>query len=212
MPSKENFVFPSPLRSAFTTFVLSKTPKTMSEEYVDLFDSDDRPLSRSVPKRQAHQQGLWHRSAHVWIYDRTGNILMQKRAQTKDTFPRLWDISVAGHISAGETPTEGALRELKEEIGLEVQPDQLELLTVIHMAYPYPRLGWFNREHCYVYLLESDADPNTFTLQREEVEAVRFFTPEEFSHLTLGERGVAVPHEDYYRQILDAIVKKTESL
>ena len=195
MPSKENFVFPSPLRSAFTTFVLSKTPKTMSEEYVDLFDSDDRPLSRSVPKRQAHQQGLWHRSAHVWIYDRTGNILMQKRAQTKDTFP-----------------TEGALRELKEEIGLEVQPDQLELLTVIHMAYPYPRLGWFNREHCYVYLLESDADPNTFTLQREEVEAVRFFTPEEFSHLTLGERGVAVPHEDYYRQILDAIVKKTESL
>ena len=118
MPSKENFVFPSPLRSAFTTFVLSKTPKTMSEEYVDLFDSDDRPLSRSVPKRQAHQQGLWHRSAHVWIYDRTGNILMQKRAQTKDTFPGLWDISVAGHISAGEPPTEGALRELKEEIGL----------------------------------------------------------------------------------------------
>ena len=41
---------------------------------------------------------------------------------------------------------------------------------------------------------------------------MRFFTPEEFSHLTLGERGVAVPHEDYYRQILDAIVKKTESL
>ena len=141
MPSKENFVFPSPLRSAFITFVLSKTPKTMSEEYVDLFDSDDRPLSRSVPKRQAHQQGLWHRSAHVWIYDRTGNILMQKRAQTKDTFPGLWDISVAGHISAGETPTEGALRELKEEIGLEVQPDQLELLTVIHMAYPYPLLA-----------------------------------------------------------------------
>lgn len=96
MPSKENFVFPSPLRSAFTTFVLYKTPKTMSEEYVDLFDSDDRPLSRSVPKRQAHQQGLWHRSAHVWIYDRTGNILMQKRALTKDTFPGLWDISVPG--------------------------------------------------------------------------------------------------------------------
>ena len=208
MPSKENFVFPSPLRSAFTTFVLSKTPKTMSEEYVDLFDSDDRPLSRSVPKRQAHQQGLWHRSAHVWIYDRTGNILMQKRAQTKDTFPGLWDISVAGHISPERPPPRGAC-ELKEEIGLEVQPDQLELLTVIHMAYPYPRLGWFNREHCYVYLLESDADPNTFTAARRG--RSRVSSPEEFSHLTLGER-VAVPHEDYYRQILDAIVKKTESL
>ena len=180
----------------------------MAEENVDIFDRDDRPAGRIATKRQAHEQGLWHRSAHIWIYDRRGNILMQKRSASKDTFPGLWDISVAGHISAGESPLEGALREMREEIGLEVPPEEPEYLTTIHMEYPYPQRGWTNREHCYVYLLRRDLDPAALVLQKEEVETVRFFTPQEFSRLTLAERGIAVPHENYYRLIGDTIVKK----
>lgn len=181
----------------------------MEEEAVDVFDRGDCPTGNIVPKKQAHEQGLWHRSAHVWIYNYQGDILMQKRAAAKDTFPGLWDISVAGHISAGETPLGGALREIREEIGTEARPDELEYLTTIHMEYPYPQRGWINREHCYVYLMKKNLDPNKLTLQKEEVEAVRFFSPGEFSELIKADRGIIVPHDNYYEMILEAVVKKT---
>lgn len=184
----------------------------MQEEPVDIFDELDRPTGQVSLKRTAHEQGLWHRSAHVWIYDGRRRILMQKRSADKDTFPGLWDISVAGHISAGETPVEGALREIREEIGLTVRENELEYLTTIRMEYPYPKFGWTNREHCYVYLLKKDLDPDALALQKEEVEQVRFFTPEEFSELIMADRGVIVPFENYYDMILDAIVKKTFNL
>ena len=189
---------------------MAKIDEMPGEEMVDLFDRYDRPLGRVASKLQAHRQGWWHRSAHVWIYDRRGRVLLQKRAAIKDTFPGLWDISVAGHVSASESPLQGALRELGEEIGLrDVSPQELCLWKTFSMEYPYPSRGWMNREHCYVYLLQRDLDTDALVLQPEEVERVRYFTPGEFSRLTAQESGQAVPHEDYYRAVREEIVKKT---
>ena len=178
------------------------------EEKVDIYTPSGIPSGTTATKRQAHEKGLWHTSAHIWIYNSKGDIMLQKRSASKDTFPGLWDISVAGHISAGETPLQGALREINEEIGLDVTPDMLEYLTTIHMEYPYPACGWINREHCYVYLMKADFDPMELNLQKEEVEQARFFTPEEFAGMIKADRGKIVPHENYYDTILDAIVKK----
>jgi hypothetical protein len=51
-----------------------------------------------------HADGDYHRAVHVWIYvESTGELLLQKRADRKDSWPGLWDISSAGHISAGDT-------------------------------------------------------------------------------------------------------------
>lgn len=189
---------------------MTKLDELPGEEMVDLFDRHDRPLECVMSKVQAHRQGQWHRSAHVWIYDRRGRVLLQKRSPLKDTFPGLWDISVAGHVSAGESPLQGALRELREEIGLQdVLPGELCPWGKFSIEYPYPERGWINREHCYVYLLHRELDTDALVLQCEEVEQVRYFTPEEFLRLTAQESGQAVPHEDYYRAICEEIVKKT---
>jgi hypothetical protein len=51
-----------------------------------------------------HADGDYHGAVHVWIYvESTGELLLQKRADRKDSWPGLWDISSAGHISAGDT-------------------------------------------------------------------------------------------------------------
>ena len=52
-------------------------------------------------------------------------MLLQKRNPEKDTFPNLWDVSVAGHIEFGESPKEAALREVYEEVGLKLQTESL---------------------------------------------------------------------------------------
>eukprot|EP00667_Euglena_gracilis_P020143 EG_transcript_21766 len=54
-------------------------------------------------RKDVHQNGDWHRSVHVWIYDTlNGTVLIQKRSPEKDTNPNRWDVSCAGHITAGD--------------------------------------------------------------------------------------------------------------
>eukprot|EP01051_Picozoa_sp_SAG22_P020028 SAG22_NODE_3892_length_1480_cov_2.062274_2_plen_244_part_00 len=70
-----------------------------------------------------HRDGLWHRSAHIWVTDGSaGKIVVQQRSLAKDTNPGLWDVSVAGHITAGDCSLETAARECEEELGLAIRP------------------------------------------------------------------------------------------
>lgn len=98
------------------------------EELFDLCDERGRLLGRSKPRSLVHRDGDWHRAFHCWVFDTAEDgdvrILLQLRAPDKDTCPNLWDVSVGGHYSAGEG-IEGGLREMREELGLEVQLDQL---------------------------------------------------------------------------------------
>ena len=51
-----------------------------------------------------HRDGDYHRAVHVWIYsESTHELLLQKRADCKESWPGQWDISSAGHISAGDS-------------------------------------------------------------------------------------------------------------
>ncbi len=98
------------------------------EEALDLCDERGRPLGRTKPRSEIHRDGDWHRSFHCWLV--TGapggdvEILLQLRPPNKDTSPNLWDVSVGGHYSAGEG-IEGGIREMREELGLQVEPSVL---------------------------------------------------------------------------------------
>ena len=53
---------------------------------------------------EVHRDGDYHRAVHVWIYaESTQELLLQRRADCKDSYPGQWDISSAGHISAGDS-------------------------------------------------------------------------------------------------------------
>ena len=97
-------------------------------EYLDIVDETGTPTGKTVSRREAHAEGIPHRTAHVWIVRRVNGrteILLQKRSGEKDSFPGLYDTSSAGHIPAGEEPVPSALRELSEELGIRAAPSQL---------------------------------------------------------------------------------------
>ena len=58
------------------------------------------------------------------LRDASQMLVLQRRSEAKDTWPGLWDVSVGGHYAAGEG-LEGGLREIEEELGLEVREEQL---------------------------------------------------------------------------------------
>ncbi len=91
----------------------------LSSELLVRVDRDDRVLG-TVARSEAHRDGIWHRAVHVIVWDLQGRILLQKRAAAKASFPGFWDTSVGGHVGAGESYLESALRECAEELGIEV--------------------------------------------------------------------------------------------
>ncbi len=86
-------------------------------EYLEITDERDRPLM-IMPIAQARRQPLRHRVVLVMLYDAEGRIYLQKRAATKHLYPGRWDLSATGHVLAGESREDAALRELREELGI----------------------------------------------------------------------------------------------
>jgi isopentenyl-diphosphate delta-isomerase len=86
-------------------------------EYFETFSADGSPLGL-VPRHHVHQQGLWHKSAHVFLFTSDGDLYLQRRAADKDLYANLWDYSVGEHLTPGETYHDAALRGLQEELGV----------------------------------------------------------------------------------------------
>ncbi len=161
------------------------------DELVDILDSKGNPTGRTALKSESHKKGLFHPTIHVWFYTKNGEVLLQQRGKTKITFPLLWDVSVAGHIGAGETIENAALREVNEEIGIQIQRDKLEKITVLKKKEKHDN-GIWDREytHVFLYLL----DENTLlTKQDSEVEALKWISLKEFETLIENEDENLVP-------------------
>jgi len=71
-------------------------------ENIDVLDENGNVTMKRYPRSEVHRLGLWHRVAHVWIVNQKGELIVQKRTNTKESWPSLWDVSSAGHCDAGE--------------------------------------------------------------------------------------------------------------
>jgi isopentenyldiphosphate isomerase len=89
------------------------------EEWFDVVNERDEVIRRAT-RREVHATGLWHRAVHVLVFDAIGRVFLQKRSMLKDLSPGLWDSSCSGHLDSGEDYDTAAIRELAEEIGVQV--------------------------------------------------------------------------------------------
>ncbi len=98
----------------------------MTDELLDPVNDKDEVIG-TVFKSQAHQDPkLIHREISVAVFNEKGEDLLQQRSMSKLIDPGKWIISVAGHVGAGEDPKEAARREVKEELGLDIDPIYFE--------------------------------------------------------------------------------------
>ena len=87
------------------------------EEHFEIF-TEAGELLGTAPRSQVHAEGLWHKSAQVFLFDSEGRLYLQRRADDKDVCPGMWDQSAAEHLTPGETYLQGARRGLAEELGI----------------------------------------------------------------------------------------------
>lgn len=124
------------LARAYDPHPLKDLPQR-ADEIFDVVDENDQVTSQAT-RAAVHAQKLTHRAIHVFVTNKHGDLLLQKRSLLKDNCPGLWDSSVSGHLDAGEDYTAAAIRELEEEMGISVSGD-LEEVTKIS---PCANTGW----------------------------------------------------------------------
>ena len=172
----------------------------MSEELIDVLTVEGEPTGACKTKAAIHRDGDWHRAAHVWIVGSDGRVLLQRRSLEKENWPGLWDVSVAGHVSAGESAKEAVIREASEELGLELSASELVPLTIVRASRVLRDGRYIDNELHEVFLLRRDVDLSTLTLQRGEVDGAVWASVAE-----LQTRGDLVPHAEEYAALTAAL-------
>lgn len=174
---------------------------TKPEEYFDVLDEHGNKTGLIKLRSAVHRDGDWHRAVHIWIVNHQGEVLLQRRAPNKDSFPNFWDISVGGHLQAGDEPLAAAVREVEEEIGLKVSPTDLEPLCEHHSS-SQPRPGFLNNSFYNSYIIRTDKNIADMTRQEAEVSELKFVPFLEFKAMIESNDSTLVPHPVDYRAII----------
>ena len=182
------------------------------DEYIDIVDQKGIFTGKSELKSIIHQKGYYHHTAHVWLYTKDGHILLSQRSAKKTICPLMWDVSVAGHIDAGETIVNGAIRECKEEIGLDINEEKLTKIGIFECFQSYES-GIEDNEFHNTFICELTKSLSELNRQEEEVEALKLVSFHEFQRLidTIGnnENHFVPSNKTYYQFVLDSIKKQS---
>lgn len=174
------------------------------DELIDILTADGKPTGKTALKSEAHKNGWFHATVHIWLFTSDEKILLQKRALTKKVFPGLWDISVAGHIAAGETILSSAKREIFEEIGLAIdEKDLIKIGTRIHQV--SHANGIIDNEHHHVFIAELQKPISELKMQEEEVAAIQLFDLSVLKSTKNLENVLLSRFHDYYVFVYDQI-------
>ena len=177
------------------------------DELLDILTPDGKLTGKTALKSEAHKNGWFHATVHIWLFTLEKKILLQKRALTKKVFPGIWDISVAGHIGAGEAILEGAKREVFEEIGLKLEDkDFLKIGTRIHQV--THENGIQDNEHHHVFVAELKVPIQELTIQIEEVDAVQLFDLKILKNTEKYKNVLLSRFHEYYVSVYDKILNE----
>ncbi len=177
-------------------------------EYIDIVTKEGKPTGKSELKSIIHQKGYYHHTAHLWLYNDEGEILLSQRSAKKTICPLMWDVSVAGHIDAGETPMQGIIRETQEEIGLKISEIELKKIGVFECFQSYKN-GIIDNEFHNTFIAKLNVPLSQLVPQESEVEALKLVTFKDFETLinTIenNDNHFVPSNKSYYQFVLNQI-------
>lgn len=148
------------------------------EEKFDVLNELGEFTGEIATREECHKRGLWHRAVYAFIIDdNNGNILLQKRSSNKKLWPNMWDVTVGGHVDAGEFGRQALIREVKEELGIEINDNDIKYLVGSTSINKQGDI--INKHYNECYLIVKNINISDIKIQKEEVSEVRFFSKEE---------------------------------
>jgi isopentenyl-diphosphate Delta-isomerase len=150
----------------------------MIEEIFDVVNERDEVVGQA-PRHEVHRRKLTHRAVHVLVFNARGELFLQKRSLQKDCFPGAWDSSASGHLDRGEDYDACAVREVREELGVQLDGPPARVFKVEAC----PETG---HEFVWVYRCVHEGP---FALHPEEIERGGWFAPAEVTRWMAEQPG-----------------------
>ncbi len=147
------------------------------KEYFDVLNKYGEFTGEIATREECHEKGLWHRAIYGFIFNKNGDVLLQKRSKNKKLWPDLWDITAGGHVLAGEFGSQALIREIKEELGIEVAENEVKYLvgsTSINI-----KDNIINNHYNECYIIAKEIDISNIKLQEDEVSEIKWFSKQE---------------------------------
>ena len=158
-------------------------------ELLDVYNTEHEPTGRTVARGGEVHEGERLLVVHALVLNSRNELLIQRRSPNKDRYPGCWDVSSGGFVQSGENSAAAAIRELREETGLEVSPDELRFLFTEPFSFILDDF----------YLVRVDAVIQSLQLQKNEVTEVRWATQQEVESMIGDGRFVDYPLEGIRR-------------
>ena len=163
-------------------------------EMLDIFDINGNYLGeRSRDFCHKDNPGVYHKAVLVWFKNSDGEILVTKRGMNKKQYPGKWEMAAAGHVDAGEEPIQTCLREVKEELGIELKEEEVDYLT-----------EWLIQEEwelAQIYLVKKDIPLENITIQKEEIDEVKWMKYNDFVNLLFSSLFCEYENNQYKKYI-----------
>ncbi len=189
---------------------IPKNSEGLPMDNYDIVDHNDKPLGYTADFDETRKRGLWHRGIHIIIYTKDGRIVMQKRSPNLAYYPGEVEVSVGGAVDCGETPADAAVREVREELGIDISGHKPRYLGKCRYNH---RLKNNISHNVIIYsfavclpesMLKFKPDPTEtaqiFTLTRRQLErAIKIHRVKHFGRLTAT--------YSYWNRLLEAVPK-----
>lgn len=170
------------------------------EELIDVLDEQGNKTGKIETRKIVHKKGLCHRIIVVAIIDKNGYLLMQQRSANKETNAGKWDVSTAGHISAGQTSKEAAIREVSEEVGLNIEENELNYISTYKECKQIKENYIANHIYDFYIVEKKEIDINKIKMQESEVQQVKLCDIEEVKKIL--QEGKVVQRPQVYEELL----------
>lgn len=152
-------------------------------ELRDLYDENKKLTGEKIYKGQEVPQGRYYITVVVFIQNSKNEFLLQKRVKKKDG---KW-ATTGGHPVSGETSKQGIITEIKEELGIDIPEENIQLFKTIKTEDDFVD----------IYYLKEDIDINKIKIQKEEVSDVKWATINDIEKM-IKEGEFSESHREFF--------------
>ncbi len=147
------------------------------EEKFDVLNEKGEYTNIVETREKCHKEGLWHKAVTIFIINSNRQVLLQKRSKNKRMWPDMWDITAGGHVLTGEFGFQAIIREVKEELGIELNKNEIIFLGSALSSNISRNI--INNHFNEFYVVNKNIDENKLKLQAEEVSEVKWIDKED---------------------------------
>lgn len=159
-------------------------------EIFDLYDENRIKTGKTMIRGDKTPDGYYRMVVHICIFSSDGKMLVQQRQPFKKGWSNMWDVSVGGSAVSGDTSLSAAIREVREELGIMLEPSQLRRFITIEDKSVFD--DW--------YVVNQDIDLSELRLQPEEVQNAKWADIDEIKAMI--DEEIFIP---YHKSFIDML-------